>query len=59
MLQWTGYWRLADRSTGPDGEQQADAGGTLSKADRDRRKLVRLTNPLEFRARQSRHARRA
>jgi hypothetical protein len=43
MLQWTRYWRFADHSTGSE-EQQAGAGDALSKADRDRGKLVRLTS---------------
>jgi hypothetical protein len=48
MLQWTRYWRFADRSTGPDGEQ-ASASDALSKADRDRsRKLMRLTSQQEY-----------
>jgi hypothetical protein len=48
MLQWTRYWRFADRSTGPDGELQASASDALSKADRDRRKLMRLTSQQEY-----------
>jgi hypothetical protein len=44
MLQWTRYWRFADRSTGPDGELQASASDALSKVERDCRKLVRLTS---------------
>jgi hypothetical protein len=44
MRQWTRYWRFADRSTGPDGEQQANVNDALSKVERDCRKIVRLTS---------------
>jgi hypothetical protein len=49
MLQWTRHWRFADRSIiGPDGEPQANANEALSKPDRDRRKLMRLTSQQEY-----------
>jgi hypothetical protein len=49
MLQWTRHWRFAERSiTGPDGEQQANASDALSKTDRDRRRLLRLTSQQAY-----------
>jgi hypothetical protein len=48
MLQWTRHWRFADRSIiGPDGELQ-NVSEAVSKPDRDRRKLMRLTSRQEY-----------
>jgi hypothetical protein len=48
MLQWTRHWRFADRSIlGPDAELQ-NASEALSKPDRVRRKLMRLTSQQEY-----------
>jgi hypothetical protein len=49
MLQWTRHWRFADRSTiGPDAELQGNGNDDLSKTDRDRRRLMRLTSQQEY-----------
>jgi hypothetical protein len=49
MPQWARHWRFAEHSiTGPDGEQQANAGDALSKTDRDRRRLMRLTSQQPY-----------
>jgi hypothetical protein len=43
MREWARYWKFEDRSAGSDTELQAEAGNTLSKRERDRRKLMRVT----------------
>jgi hypothetical protein len=48
MVQWTRYYRFADRSTGADEDERGGAVGASSKADRDHRKLVRLTAQQEY-----------
>jgi hypothetical protein len=44
MLQWARYWKFAERSTGSDAEPQAEVSGTISKRERDRRKIMRITS---------------
>jgi hypothetical protein len=50
MLQWTRYcyYGFADHSTGHDGDEKGGALDASGKADRDHRKLVRLTAQREY-----------
>jgi hypothetical protein len=41
MQQWARYWKSEDRSTGPDAEPHVNASETISKRERDRRRLMR------------------
>jgi hypothetical protein len=48
MREWARYWKFEDRSTGSEMEPQAEASNTLSKKERDRRRLMRVTFQQEY-----------
>jgi hypothetical protein len=48
MQQWARYWKSEDRSTGPDAEPHVNASETISKRERDRRRLMRVTSQQEY-----------
>jgi hypothetical protein len=48
MREWTRYWKFEDRSAGSETEPQAEASNTLSKRERDRRRLMRVTFQQEY-----------
>jgi hypothetical protein len=49
MQQWARYWKSEDRSTGPDAEPHVNASETISKRERDRGRLMRVTSQTRIR----------
>jgi hypothetical protein len=48
MQQWARYWKLENRSTDPDAELHVNASETISKRERNRRRLMRVTSQQEY-----------
>jgi hypothetical protein len=44
MFQWARHWKFEERSTGPDAEPQPEVSDTISKRERDRIKIMRITS---------------
>ena len=44
MFQWARHWKFEERSTGPDAEPQPEVSNTISKRERDRIKIMRITS---------------